>query len=32
MSEKARIVNQIDAETPAERLARSRPLNGGERE
>lgn len=30
-SEKDRIVKEIEAETPAERLARSRPLNARER-
>ena len=30
-SEKERIYNEIDAESPEERLARSRPLNAAER-
>jgi hypothetical protein len=30
-SEKERIVNEIEAETPQERLAKSRPLNARER-
>jgi hypothetical protein len=30
-SEKARIVREIEAQTPSERLARSRPLNAQER-
>ena len=30
-AEKERIYQQLDAETPAQRLARSRPLNAAER-